>query len=176
MIPQGWGEVIERLQLNQIKMERLQRDSAFMVTTYRIESYKSLPSAYEKHHKNMNVVVSKSNEQRSFIKGDYLVYLNQPGNRYIVEMLEPSGDDGFFAWNFFDGILQQKEGYSDYRWEDLAADLLNKDTLLSAKLAQKKASDPSFAQNAHAILDFIYKNSTYYEKSHMTYPISRIEP
>lgn len=176
VIPQGWGEVIERLQLNQIKMERLQRDSAFMVTTYRIESYKSLPSAYEKHHKNMNVVVSKSNEQRSFIKGDYLVYLNQPGNRYIVEMLEPSGDDGFFAWNFFDGILQQKEGYSDYRWEDLAADLLKKDTLLSAKLAQKKASDPSFAQNAHAILDFIYKNSTYYEKSHMTYPISRIEP
>ncbi len=175
VIPQGWSEVIERLKLNRIQVHRLQKDSSFMVTTYRIESYKSLPKAYEKHHKNTGVVVSTSKEERTFLRGDYVVYLNQPGNRYIVEMLEPTGDDSFFAWNFFDGILQQKEGYSDYRWEDLAAELLSKDSVLQVKLAEKKASDPLFAQNGPAILDFIYKNSIYYEKSHMRYPISRIE-
>jgi hypothetical protein len=175
VIPQGWSEVIERLKLNQIQLHRLQKDSSFMVTSYRIESYKSLPKAYEKHHKNSDVVVSTSKEKRTFLKGDYVVYLNQSGNRYIVEMLEPTGDDSFFSWNFFDGILQQKEGYSDYRWEDLAAELLSKDSVLQTKLAEKKASDPVFAQKAPAILDFIYKNSTYYEKSHMRYPISRVE-
>jgi hypothetical protein len=90
-------------------------------------------------------------------------------------MLEPTGDDSFFAWNFFDGILQRKEGYSDYRWEEIAATVLKSDTSLQRKLADKKAADVKFATNSNAILDFIYENSSYYEKAHNQYPVWRIE-
>jgi len=90
-------------------------------------------------------------------------------------MLEPKGDDSFFAWNFFDGILQQKEGYSDYRWEDLAAQVLKKDSSLKVALEAKKQTDPDFAKDAYKILDFIYKNSVYYEETHMRYPVFRVE-
>ena len=76
-------------------------------------------------------------------------------------------------WNFFDAILQQKEGYSDYRWEDLAAEVLRKDPVLRAKLEEKKAGDPKFAANGPAQLDFIYKNSPYYEPGHNRYPVYR---
>jgi hypothetical protein len=103
------------------------------------------------------------------------VYLGQPADRYLMEMLEPSGDDSFFAWNFFDGVLQQKEGYSDYRWEELAAQVLMKDTRLQQKLAEKKSKDPIFAADSGAILDFIYKNSPYYEKAFLQYPVYLIE-
>jgi hypothetical protein len=37
-----------------------------------------------------------------------------------LETLEPEAVDSFFNWNFFDTMLQQKEGYSDYIFEDLA--------------------------------------------------------
>ncbi len=80
----------------------------------------------------------------------------------------------FFAWNFFDGILQQKEGYSDYRWDDLAAEVLKNNPALKIKLEAKKKLDEKFAGDASAQLDFIYKNSMYYEPVHNRYPVYRL--
>ena len=175
IIPQGWWTVIDLLKLNGVVVKQLGNDSSIIVNKYHIDDYKSLNRTYEKHHKNYAVKVSVTKERYQFLKGDYIILLNQPCNRYIVEMLEPTGDDSFFAWNFFDAILQQKEGFSDYRWEDKAADVLIKDPFLKEKLEAKKAADPKFAANSSEILDFIYKNSPYYEKAHLRYPVYRIE-
>ncbi|MEO5984678.1 MAG: M14 family zinc carboxypeptidase [Ferruginibacter sp.] len=175
LIPQGWQEVVDRLKLNRVTLKQLQTDTILRVTGYRIESYKSFPNPYEKHHKNYAVKVSSSVVDKKFLKGDYRVELNQAANRYLVEMLEPAGDDSFFAWNFFDGILQQKEGYSDYRWEDLAAAELQKNPGLKSKLEQKKKADLKFAASSKDQLEFIYKNSPYYEAAHMAYPVYRVE-
>jgi hypothetical protein len=89
-------------------------------------------------------------------------------------MLEPAGDDSYFSWNFFDAILQQKEGYSDYRWEDLAAVYLKGHPELASRLEEKRKSDPAFARDGPAQLDFVYKNSPYYEAAHLRYPVYRI--
>jgi Zinc carboxypeptidase len=175
IIPQGWHEVIGLLKLNKVNLYQLQNDTIIFVKAYRIKDYRSNARAYEKHHKNSGVMVSDSMVKQKFLKGDYVINLNQDGNRYIVEMLEPTGDDSFFSWNFFDAILQQKEGYSDYRWEDVAAEVLERDRLLQQKLENKKATDPKFANDSRAILDFIYRNSPYYEKAHLQYPVYRIE-
>jgi hypothetical protein len=175
LIPQGWQDLINLLEVNKVSYSRLKKDTLISVTAYKIADYKSSPKAYEKHHRNYGVKVDSLFTQVKFLKGDVLVYLNQPANRYLVEMLEPTGDDSFFAWNFFDGILQQKEGYSDYRWEDIAAGVLKNDPSLREKLEAKKASDSKFAGDSEAILDYIYKNSAYYEKAHLQYPVYRIE-
>ncbi len=175
IIPQGWWAVVDLLKLNGVIVKQLQHDSNIVVNTYHINDYKSFPRPYEKHHKNYGVKVTGSKETMHFIKGDQIIYLNQAANRYIIEMLEPTGDDSFFAWNFFDAILQQKEGYSDYRWEDIAAEVLKKDPLLKEKLEAKKAADPKFAADANAILEFIYRNSAFYEKAHLRYPVYRVE-
>ena len=175
VIPAGWWAVIDLLKLNKVQMRTLTKDTSINVTAYRIEDYKAAARAYEKHHRNTGVKTSSKNLLYSFKKGDCIIYLNQPGNRYLIEMLEPTGDDSFFAWNFFDGILQQKEGYSDYRWEDIAAAVLKKDKVLQDQLEEKKKNDAAFAKNASAILEYIYKNSAYYEKAHMQYPVYRIE-
>jgi len=175
IIPQGWWTITDLLKLNNVQLERLDIDTVIEVSDYRIDNYKSFPKPYEKHHKNYDVSVSKMKEKIKFLKGDYIIRLNQPSNRYLIETLEPNGDDGFFAWNFFDAILQQKEGYSDYRWDWIAAQLLEKDTVLQHKFQQKKGSDTSFANNASAQLNFIYKNSLYYESAHLRYPVYRIE-
>jgi hypothetical protein len=174
IIPQGWGAVIDLLKLNNVAVKQLSNDTLIEVEAYKIDDYKSFPRPYEKHHKNHAVKVSASKQKIKFLKGDYLIPLNQKANRYIIEMLEPSGDDSFFAWNFFDAILQQKEGYSDYRWEDLAAEVLKNNPDVAAKLQLRRESDAKFAADASAQLNFIYKNSPYYEPGHNRYPVYRL--
>ncbi len=174
IIPQGWYQAIDLLKLNGVKVLPLLKDSMIEVEIYHIDDYKSSPRPYEKHHKNSSVKISSSKQAIHFLKGDAYILMDQPTNRYIIEMLEPTGDDSFFAWNFFDAILQQKEGYADYRWEDVAAKVLKNDTSLQKKLAEKKLADIKFADNASAQLDFIYKNSPYYEPAHLRYPVFRV--
>ncbi|HYH56227.1 MAG TPA: hypothetical protein VD772_06415, partial [Anseongella sp.] len=89
-------------------------------------------------------------------------------------MLEPRGVDSYFAWNFFDSVLGQKEYFSAYVFEDLAAGLLEKDRELKKNFEEKKKNDPEFAGSGAAQLDYIYRNSPYYEKSHLRYPVYRV--
>ena len=100
--------------------------------------------------------------------------MNQPANRYLMEVLEPQADDSYFAWNYFDGILGQKEGYSSYAFEDQATELLKKNPTLKEKLDQRKASDTAFARNGSAQLNFVYQNSPYHEPDHLRYPVYRV--
>ena len=174
IIPQGWHNVIDLLKVNNVIMKRFNNDTTIEVEAYRIDDYRSSTRPYEKHHRNSAVKTSVTKQKIQFLKGDYFIPMNQRANRYLIEMLEPTGDDSFFAWNFFDGILQQKEGYSDYRWDDLAAEVLKNNPELKQKLEEKKAADQKFAANNSAQLDFIYKNSPYYEPGHNRYPVYRL--
>jgi hypothetical protein len=173
IVPQGWHEVINILRLNNVSMERFTKDTVIEVEAYRIEDHKSLPRPYEKHYKNTDVVASKSKQRIQLLKGDYIINCMQPAKRYLIEMLEPTGEDSFFAWNFFDAILQQKEGYSDYRWEEVAAGYIAKHPELKQQLEEKKKIDPELAASSTAQLNFIYKNSPYYEPAHLRYPVYR---
>jgi len=174
IIPQGWWSVIDLLKINGVALKRLTADTTIQVEYYHIDDYKSLPRPYEKHHRNYDVKLSSTTQNILFLKGDYIVYTGQVNDRYIVETLEPLGDDSFFSWNFFDAILQEKEGYSDYRWEDAAAGYLAQHPELKQQLEDKKKSDAKFAANADAQLNFVYKHSPYYEPAHLRYPVYRL--
>ena len=174
IIPQGWYAVIDLLKINNVAMKQFSRDTTIEVQAYRIDDYKASPRPFEKHHKNSDVKLSSSRQSIRFLKGDYIITMNQRASRYLAEMLEPTGDDSFFAWNFFDAILQQKEGYSDYRWEDVAAEVLKNNPGVKAVFEQKRQLDTAFAANASAQLNWVYKHSLYYEAAHLRYPVYRI--
>ena len=174
LIPQGWHEVIDLLKENGVRMQRLANDSTIEVEAYHIDAYNTYPAAYEKHHRNTDVKVSATLQPIKFLRGDYIIAVNQPAKRFLIEMLEPTGNDSYFSWNFFDAILQQKESYSDYRWEDIATSYLKAHPELKNKLEEEKKTDTSFAKNASAQLEFIYKHSPYYEPEHLRYPVYRL--
>ena len=174
VIPQGMHHIIERLQLNNIELVQLKNDTILNVESYRIKDYKSRQSPYEGHYLHYNTKVKTTKEQMAFRTGDYLVNLNQKGMRYLLETLEPEAPDSFFNWNFFDTILQQKEGFSPYVWEDKAELLLKANPGLRIKFNVKKSYDKDFANNWYAQLDWLHKQSPNYEKAHMQYPIYRL--
>ncbi|WP_439557383.1 M14 family metallopeptidase [Dyadobacter sp.] len=174
VIPQGWHHVVALLKLNQVSMQQLEKDIELDVETYYIEDVESPKSPFEGHYWHTSVKVRTEKQRLTFKKGDWYVPVNQWTNRYIVETLEPKAVDSFFKWNFFDTILQAKEHYSDYVFEDLAAGLLSKSPELKQKLEAKKKAEPEFAKNANAQLDFIYDQSVYREKEYLRYPVFRV--
>jgi len=174
IIPQAWGRIIELFKLNNIAMRKLSHDTTLDLQMYYIADYKTPQRPYEGHYLHSNVKLTPVDMNVKFYAGDYVVYTNQALNRYIVETLEPQGVDSFFAWNFFDSVLGQKEYFSDYVFEDVAADMLKKDPELKKKLDDEKLKDPKLANSASAQLNFVYRNSPYFEKTYLRYPVGRL--
>ncbi len=173
IVPEAYGRVLERMRINGVKFERLRTDQEIEVEMYRIIDFETR-DAYEGHYLHYKVQVEKEIRKWNFQRGDYLIYTDQPANRYIVETLEPQAPDSWFAWNFFDGILGQKEYFSSYVFEDVAADYLRQNPELKAELEQKKQEDEEFAKSARRQLDFVYKNSPWHEPTYRLYPVGRI--
>ena len=174
VIPRGYWPVIDLLKSNGIVCQSIQKDTIIEVESYRIVDYKTPTTAYEGHYNHRNTVVKTTTKKIAFAKGDYIISSQQKGIKYILETLEPTAVDSYFNWNFFDPILQQKEGYSDYVFEDTAAQLLNENPKLKSDLEIKKQTEPDFLNNPKAQLDWIYKQSNFYEKAHLAYPVYRI--
>ena len=175
VIPAAWQKVIERLKVNGVKMERFKTDTTLNVGVYTIADYKTRESAYEGHYLHYNTSVEKANKEISFQEGDYLIWTNQWANRFLVNVLEPQAVDSYFNWNFFDAILQRKEGYSPYVFEDKAKELLASNPKIKQAFEQKMKDDPNFAQNPNWQLFFIYTQSDLAEPAYMRYPVYRLE-
>jgi len=175
IIPQGWWKVIELLKLNKVSMTQLKTDTVIEVEVSHIDEYKSSARPYEMHHLNTDVKLSSTLKKMKFRRGDYYIPMNQPANRFIIETLEPQAQDSYFAWNYFDGILGQKEGYSAYSFEDIAAEYLKTDPGLQQQLATRRAGDSVFAKSARAQLNYVFEHSPYFEPEYLRYPVYRVK-
>ena len=173
LIPQAWENVIARLQNNNVAMQRLTEDVTMEVETYTIGQFKNR-EAWEGHYYHSGVKVETKTRNQTFHKGDYVIYTDQDANRYLLETLEPQAPDSWFAWNFFDPILMQKEYFSAYVFEDLAAAFLKENPAVREELEEKKKTDPEFAASAKAQLDWVYRQSPWHEPSHRQYPVARL--
>ncbi len=175
VVPQSWNKIIERLKHNKVEMEQFANDTTLNVAYYTITGYQSRPAPYEGHYLHYGTKVEKSIAKVAFRKGDYLIRTNQERNRYIINTLEPEAPDSFFNWNFFDTILQRKEGFSSYVFDAKAKEILAGNSALKAEFEEKKASDTEFAKSSYAQLNFIYSKSENAENAYMKYPVFRME-
>jgi hypothetical protein len=173
VVPQGWFRVIELLKLNNVQMKRLSKDCYIEVESYFIDTFSTRSKPYEGHYQHSNVSVNSVMQTRYFFEGDYVVNTNQTCNNFIVNVLEPQAADSYFNWNFFDAILQQKENFDTYLFEDIADSLLNSKPELKELFKMKKREDEKFSKDPNAQLTFIY-NNTILEPEYMRYPVARM--
>jgi hypothetical protein len=172
VLPQAWREAVERLQWNGVAMERIEADKVIEVQYYHIKSVASRPGAYEGHMFHDEVQLVKCKAQVTVRAGDWWIALDQDQARYAVETLEPEGHDSFFRWGFFNSVLEKKEAYSDYVFEDHALELLRDEPALRIKFEQWKSAHPELLSNQGAVLDFIFANcKRYVEPEWRRYPV-----
>jgi murein tripeptide amidase MpaA len=174
LIPAAWTEVLDNLRRNGVVLRHL-TTIGNRAEMYRLDNFKTTPKPYEGHYLHSQVAV-----ETLFMKWDtwtdvYIAELREqgPARRYLVEALEPQATDSFFAWGFFDSVLQQKEHYSDYVFEDLAAEFLAKNPAVRRELDDAKAADPALAASGPAQLEWVYQHSPYAEAGYRRYPVVR---
>lgn len=171
VIPQAWSAVIKRLEDHGVEYKRLSTDLELSVDAYYIDEYTTSKSAYEGHFIHSDVQVRSETQSLKFYKGDFVISTSQLNRRLIVEVLEPTGPDSYFAWNYFDPILMQKEWFSDYVFEETAAKLLENDPKLKAEYDAFRESQDF---DSHwPLLYYIYQRSPHFEPSFNRYPVFR---
>lgn len=174
VIPHAWSAIVERLEAQGVKVERVPAGRSFTVEEDSIGDFKTGQQPYEGHYLHRDIRCSSRRLKYTAVAGDFLVRTGQVTDRLIMGTLEPEGEDSYFAWGFFDSVLQQKEWFSAYVFEDIAAELLRKDHALRTALEARRAADPAFAKDAWAQLYFVYQHSPYLEPSFRKYPVLRV--
>lgn len=174
IVSKGWHKVIERLKSNKIEFSRLTKDTLIKAEINHVVDYKSRRSAYEGHYLHYNTMVKKSTKDILFKKGDIFIPTKQQGVRYLIETLEAEAPDSFFNWNFFDTVLQQKEGYSSYVFEDIAEQFLKDNPAIKKEFDNKLKTDKKFSSNPRQQLNWIFKQTPHYEKAHLQLPVYKV--
>lgn len=173
VIPQAWWEVADRLKTAGVNLERLSEDVELDVEMYYIEGFETA-EAYEGHYFHSDTKVRKENQKLQFYKGDYVVYPEGVHANLIVHGLEPEAADSWFNWNFFEEILMRKEYFSAYVFDKTAEKLIADHPEWKEELEKAKAEDENLRNSHWMQLDFIYRKSEWYEKTHRRYPVARV--
>jgi len=164
-------DVIERLKANGIEMKELKADTVITTNCFRIISFENGTKPYEGHFLHNKIKREIFQKEVLVKQGDFWISTHQSGRRFLMSVLDPASPDSYFAWNFFDSYVQQKEYFSPYVFEEKALELLENDDVLREKFETKKASDTDFNDSPWDQLFFIYQHSEFYEPTHNFLPI-----
>jgi hypothetical protein len=174
VVPQAWKPVLERLALNKVEYSVLERDTVIQVLVDYLDEVTSQNRPYNGHFFHSQVNTRSELQQVRYNAGDWLVPVRQARIRYIMEMLEPKAKDSFVRWNFFDSVLDQREYFSSFGFEENALRTLEEFPELKKRLAERRNNDPAFAKNHRAQMQYIYENSPWLEKTWKRYPVGRV--
>jgi hypothetical protein len=174
ILPQACKSVVERLILNGIIFETLKADTTLRVDVYYIDEYSDAKRPYNGHYFHEKVSTRTETQEIKYYAGDLKIPVRQKKIKYLIETLEPKARDSFFKWNFFDNILDTREYFSSYGFEENAMKYLDEHPEFKNKFEEKRKTDAEFAKNHRAQLAYIYNNSEWAEKTFERYPVGRI--
>jgi hypothetical protein len=174
LVPPQWAEVIERLELHNLKIERLNSPQSLLVETYRLTQPKWAPGAFESRIMLRDFKIEKVTGVREFPAGSALVRLQQPAAQVAIHLLEPGAPDSLVRWGFFNSIFEQKEYAESYVLEKMAREMLAKDVSLQREFEEKLKTDSTFAASPNARLNFFFEHSPYADKNIGLYPVGRV--
>lgn len=112
--------------------------------------------------------------QQAIDAGSLYVPLDQPLARLIVALLEPQAPDSFAAWGFFNACFEQKEQLEPYVAEQIASEMLKASPSLRAEFQQKLDSEPDFAADPAARLEYFLQRHSSWDARYNLYPIYRV--
>jgi len=174
VVPRQWREIIELLRTHGVQMEPLPKETRGKFETYRFANVRFADRPFEGRFQVSGFELTPVEQTRILPAGSMFVPMNQRASRLIAHILEPQAPDSAARWGFLHGIFEQKEYFSDYIFEPIAASMLKRDAALKAEFEKKLAEDPAFAKNPRARLTWLFQRSPYYEQDKDAYPIVKV--
>jgi hypothetical protein len=159
LLPQAWREVAERLLLAGVRLVPLPADVELSAQAWRVVRVAKAAQPFEGAHLHEDTAFTLEEGRQGARAGDWLIPLGTARDRYVVETLEPAAADSYFRWGFFDSVLDRKEGFSDYVFEDEAERLLADEPGLRAAFDAWCAEDPRRLDDAGQALGFLHRHS-----------------
>lgn len=171
-IPPAWQEVIERLAMHGIEMERLTAPREIAVEVYRLEKVKLASRPYE-GRVGVSATPVAERKMRRFPAGAVRVSTDQPLGDLAVILLEPACGDSFFQWGFFLESLSPTEYVEDYVMQPMAEAMLAAEAQLKAAFEAKLQGDSLFAKNPQQRLQWFYQRTPFFDQEANLYPVAR---
>jgi hypothetical protein len=116
-------------------------------------------------------------EKVPFRKGDIIVKTSQPKVKIIAHLLEPKSPTSLVSWGFYNNWARPSTEFwirLNYM-EVKGREMLAADPKLKAEFEEKKRSDPAFAKDPNAILQFFMsKVRKTVELNVNRYPVARL--
>jgi len=171
-VPPAWSEVIERLTVHGIQMEKIDEAREVELEMYRVKNSKLAQRPFEGH---ITVTATPEVEKRKqrFPAGSVRISTDQPLGELAVILLEPNSPDSFFQWGFFLEILSPTEYVEDYVMQPMAERMLAEDALLRGEYEAKLKSDSTFAANPQERLQWFYQRTPFFDEQYLLYPVGR---
>jgi murein tripeptide amidase MpaA len=186
IIPPQWTSVIDVLEVHGVTLKRTSEAWTGKVERYRCTGMRWPAEPFEGRFpilRGGNVErrigefgkCTLSSESLTFPAGSAVVPLNQRLSKVAIHWLEPEAPDSALRWGFFHPIFEQKEHGDAYVLEELGREELAKSPSLKAEFEHRVQTDPHFAADPSARLEFFYDRSPWWLANRIgEYPVGRL--
>ncbi len=165
--------VADKLTRHGISFRKLDQPlTRFAFETFRADKASFSAGSFESHQR-LTLDGSWKSETRDVQRGALFVPIAQPKARLVMAMLEPQAPDSLLAWGMFNNAFERKEYMEEYVAEDVAREQMAADPALAAEFKRRVDSDPAFAKNAHARLEFFARRHASWDERFNLYPVLR---
>ena len=172
-VPSYRSDIIERLRIHGVVMETLDAPRTIAVDMLRLDDPKLATRPNEGHVPVTVTSVTPERHDWTFPTGSVRVPTDQPLGDVVVLLLEPQSSESFFAWGLFPEVLSRVEYIEGYAIAPLAERMLAADPALKADFEAKLGSDPAFAANGDARLQWFYERTPFHDDRYRLYPVGR---
>ncbi len=176
VVPAAWARMVAtKLVQHGIVFRKIDKAvDAAPVQTFRADQATFSPTSFESHQR-LKVEGSWKPEPRNLGKGALFVPIAQPKARLVMALFEPQAPDSLLAWGEFNNAFERKEYMEEYVAEDVAREQMARDPALAAEFRHKVETDPAFAKNAHARLEFFARRHPSWDERFNLYPVLRTD-
>lgn len=171
-VPADWADVIDKLRLHGLRMERLDAPKTVSGQLYRLQDVKLADQAFEGKVR-MSFQHEAFDATREMPPGSVFIPMDQPLGDLAALLLEPGSADSLLQWGYFLEITQRTEYFEAYAMVPLAEKMLQADPALRQAFEKRLADDAEFAADQRARLYWFYERSPYMDQQWLIYPVLR---
>ncbi|MGN6383288.1 MAG: M14 family metallopeptidase [Dyella sp.] len=176
VVPAQWTVVIDRLAAHGIAMQRIDHAVTVRAAGYQLDHPHWADAPFEGHLMLREVDVTPVNREVTLPPGSVIVPMDQRAANVAIALLEPQAPDSLLRWGYLDAVFEPKEYGEPRVLEQLARDMLAKDSALKADFQHRLASDAAFAASPRARLEYFFERSPWYASQAVgAYPVLRLD-